>query len=41
MSSGKKVKKPDAEWRAQLSAESYWVTREKGQKNRLKMHITI
>ena len=30
MSSGKKVKKTDAEWRAQLSAESYWVTREKG-----------
>ena len=30
MSSGKKVKKLDAEWRAQLSAESYWATREKG-----------
>ena len=30
MSSGKKVNKTDAEWRAQLSAESYWVTREKG-----------
>ena len=30
MSSEKKVKKSDAEWRAQLSAESYWVTREKG-----------
>ena len=30
MSSGKRVKKTDAEWRAQLSAESYRVTREKG-----------
>ncbi len=30
MSSRKKVKKTDAEWRVQLSVESYWVTREKG-----------
>ena len=30
MSSEKKVKKTDAEWRAQLFVESYWVTREKG-----------
>ena len=30
MSSEKKVKKTDAEWRAQLFVESYWVTRERG-----------